>query len=169
MVLVLLLLMGILKSVLPVAVVVVLDGLQRAEVNKKSGSNLRSLFLLNSTLCKMSWWTLWAASMSKRCRLKPVLRSGNYLGFLFYIYLYCMEWILNSSFSSQCRACNKSIAIVQRLMHPPGCALLLKCCGILCVPTEIHSVLPGGAFYWKPVNLTFQAWNWNYRRNILWN
>ena len=134
------------------------------EVDRKSGSSLQSLFLLNSTLCKMSQWTPWAASLSS-CRVKPVVHSGNYLSFLFYIYLYCTGWILNSSFSSQCRACCKSLAIVQRLVHPPGCALLLKCWGILCASTEMHWLLPGGAFCWKPVNLTFQAWNWNYRGN----
>lgn len=27
--------------------------------------------------------------LRERCRVKPVLSSGNYLAFLFYIYLYC--------------------------------------------------------------------------------
>jgi len=56
MVLALFLLMEILKLVLlPVAVLVVLDGLQRTEVSRKSGSDLLSLFLLVSGLCRMSW------------------------------------------------------------------------------------------------------------------
>lgn len=136
-----------------------------AEVNRKSESNAVSLLLI-SILGRMSLWTLGAASLSRRAaELSLWYALGITWAFIF-IYLYCMGWILNSSFSSQCKACCKSITIVQRLVYPPGCALFPRRCGILCTSTEMHWLLPSGAFCWKPVNLAFQTWNWNCRGNI---
>lgn len=162
-VLVLFPLIEILTLVLPLAVVVVPDGQLKSI---ESQNQMQSLF------CRSVFWAgclcelLELLLLSRRAaELSLWYALGITWAFIF-IYLYCMGWILNSSFSSQCRACCKSITIVQRLVYPPGCALFPRRCGVLCTSTEMHWLLPSGAFCWKPVNLAFQTWNWNCRGNI---
>lgn len=125
-----------------------------AEVSRKSYSSLQPLLLI-SILDRMSLWILDAASLRRAAELSLCYTLGITWAFII-MCLYCMGWILNSSFSSQCRACCKSTAIVQRLVHPPGCALFPRYCGILCTSSDIRGYCQMEPSIDKPVNLAFK-------------